>query len=114
MNDLKLIPLNHKVLVEERIFEEKTTGGILLPTNKVEQYQSAVCEGVIVGLADDAFDYYEKESRPKVGQVVHFPKFEGILRKYNDKNYRLVHDETIYAVSDTYLEKEEEIINGKD
>ena len=107
-----LRPLNHKVLVEERSFADKTKGGILLPQDKVEQYQSAVCEGLIVDMAKDAFDYYTDDDRPKIGEIVHFPKFEGILRKYNNKNYRLIHDETIYAESNKYLEKEDEIIHG--
>lgn len=113
MIEIILRPLNHKVLVKERLFEEKTKGGILIPEHKREQYQAAVCEGEIVALAKDAFDYYEMEQRPKVGEIIHFPKYEGILRKYNDINYRLVHDETIFAVADHYLETEEDILYGE-
>src|SRR5574340_1230224 len=112
MNNLKIRPINHRVLIEERKFEEKSKGGIYFAPNKVAEYQAGECEGTIIALANDAFDYMPEDERPKVGDIVHFIKYEGYLREYDGRNYRIILDEMICAVADKYLNKEESIING--
>jgi chaperonin GroES len=106
----KLKPIKHMIIVEERTFEEKTKGGILIPENNRTQYQNMSTEGIIVALGTTAFEYLPEECRPKIGDVVHFQKYDGIGKRYNEKNFRILADENVYAISDKYLETNEEII----
>jgi co-chaperonin GroES (HSP10) len=99
------------VLVEERQFEEKTTGGIVLPGNTINEGQKGEYSGIVLALSKKAFDY-EPEERPDIGDVVYFRKYEGYAFVLNGINYRFILDEIIYAKSKTYLNKEESIFNG--
>ena len=66
----KINLFQNRILVKERIYEEKTKGGIALPFDVVDKGQYGQCEGEIVHLGATAFDYIEEDERPKIGTIV--------------------------------------------
>ncbi len=88
----KIVPISHRLIVEERKFEEKLKSGILLPTETVISGQYAQNEGIIIDMSIDAFDSVPQSQRPKLGQIVYFQKYAGIGKRYGDKNYRILVD----------------------
>lgn len=112
---VKINIMPHRVLIEEKVFTEKTRGGIIIPTTKLEQYQAMACEGKIVSMSDDAFtgDVFAsmpENKKPKIGQIVHFKKYDGEGYSFNEKPYRLILDELInFWTEDYFNDKEDEI-----
>lgn len=99
----------HRLLVLEKIFEEKTKGGIVIPQDQVKQFQNMSCEGRIIAMASDAFDFWPDDQKPKIGQVVYFKKYDGEGVEYNKNPYRIILDELINRWTDDFAETEDEI-----
>jgi co-chaperonin GroES (HSP10) len=106
----KIKPLSHWLIVETRVAEKKSKGGILMTSKTVSEGTYAATEGKIVALAPDCFDWYEENERPKIGDIVHFIKYEGIGKCYNEKDYRIISDQAIHGISSEYLKEEDEVI----
>jgi len=109
----KLHVLSHRVLLDEPAVEEKTKGGIALPSDCLNKYQNMQTEGTIVDMAVDAFDFMPEEDKPKIGDVVYYQKYDGIGRKYGSKFYRILVDDMVFAKSDRIIEPEEELYHGE-
>jgi co-chaperonin GroES (HSP10) len=107
----KIKPLSHRIIVEERPAEMKVKS-IVMPNSIKSESQQAIPEGKIICVAENAFDYLEKEERPQVGDIVHFIKYDGIGKNYNKKYYRILMDESIWGTSDKYIGLDEELVDG--
>ena len=107
----KIQPLSHKVIIEQRPSMKKV-GSIIMVESVNKQSDLEATEGTIVAMAEDCFDYIEESKRPKVGDVVHFPKYEGLGKCYSNNNYRILLDETIWGISSRFIQLDEDLING--
>lgn len=93
-------PVEFKVVVYPKPVEEVTKGGIIRPATTVDTDKYATQEATIVAMAEAAFseDFWGSD-RPKVGDVVLFAKYAGLLRKGKDgKDYRVLNDKDVCAV----------------
>jgi chaperonin GroES len=98
-----ILPTEFKVLIDPKVVEEKTKGGIILPDQKKDQDQFAQQEGRIVAVSQLAFSYASADewgdAKPKVGDVVSYARYAGAVLKGRDgKDYRVVNDKDIFAV----------------
>lgn len=94
-------PVEFKVVVYPKPVQEVTAGGIHLPPVKVDTDKYATQEATIVAIADKAFSEADiwGSNPPKVGDVVLFAKYAGLLRKgKDDKDYRVLNDKDVCAV----------------
>ncbi len=90
--DLK--PLGDRVLIEKEEAEEKTAGGIVLPSAAKEQPQ--IAKVLAIGaeiLADD-----KKKDQVKVGDRVIFPKYSGTEIKIDGKEFTIIKLQDLLAV----------------
>jgi len=108
----KIEPFSHRVIVEERPAETQVKG-IIMPESLKDRAQAEITEGVIVDMADDAFDFLLDNKKPKIGDVIHFIKYDGIGKCYNKKNYRILHDESVWGRSEKYIKLEEDLVYGE-
>lgn len=109
----KLRPIGHRLLIEERIYEPKSKGGIIVASEKSqEEYQCAQTEGKIIAMGSQVFDFLPEEERPSLGDIVYYQKYDGYGKKYANTNYRLLIDENVFAVSKNYIDYDEELKNG--
>lgn len=106
----KIKPMSHWLIIEVRKASEKSKGGVLMPSKTVSDGTMAATEGKIVAMNADCFDWIEQSNRPKIGNVVHFIKYEGIGKCYAEKDYRIISDEAIHGVSTEYLNEEDKLI----
>lgn len=102
-NPSGILPTEYKVLIEPRVVEEKTKGGLYIPDVTKERDQVAQTEGVIVDMSAAAFTYeqWPKGTRlPRPGDRVLYAKYAGseVRSPRNGKTYRLVNDKDIAAV----------------
>lgn len=113
MKIVNIYPNTHRVWVAEKIFEEKTKGGVIIPDDLVRQYQNMSCEGRIVAMAENAFagdDFIGMtDSKPKIGDIVYFKKYDGLGYTYNKKPYRVIIDSLIEHWSTDFIEPEDDI-----
>ncbi len=94
-------PVEFKLVVLPKQVEEVTKGGIIVPPTKVDTDKYATQEATIVAIADKAFSEADiwGSNPPKVGDVVLFAKYAGLLRKGADgKDYRVLNDKDVCAV----------------
>lgn len=101
-NDSGIVPTEFNVLIQPKMVEEKTKGGIILPDDTKERDQFAQMEGVLVACSPLAFTYadWPNSDAPKVGDRVLFAKYSGAkVTGFKDgKEYRLCKDKDIAAV----------------
>jgi len=104
MNDSGLTPLEFFVVVQLDPQEEKTVGGIILPSQVMESDKLATQEGTLIAISPHAFTYAEgwpEGSKPEVGQRVLFKRYAGHLHERNGKTYRLLNDKDLVAIVET-------------
>ena len=106
----KIKPLSHWLIVETRRAEEKSKGGIVMTSKTVSEGTYAATEGKIIAMAPDCFDWHDKKDRPKIDDIVHFIKYEGIGKCYAEKDYRIISDQAIHGLSSKYLEEFDELL----
>lgn len=102
-NDSGLQPLEFFVVVELDPAEEKTAGGIILPTKVQDQDRLATQEGTLLAVSPHAFTYAEgwpEGSKPEVGQRVLFKRYAGHLHERQGRSYRLLNDKDLVAIID--------------
>ena len=112
MSKTKITVIANRLLIEEKVFEEKTKGGIVLPKDRLEEYQAMSTEGTIVAMGDTCFAGCKILGRPQVGDVVYFQKYDGIGKKYGGKDYRILPDDCIFGFSKRYVESAEDLIDA--
>jgi co-chaperonin GroES (HSP10) len=105
LNDSGLIPLEFFVLVELDHEEEKTAGGIILPSKVQDADRLASQEGTLLAVSPHAFTYAEgwpEGSKPEVGQRVLFKRYAGALHERTiggvKRNFRLLNDKDLIAI----------------
>ena len=88
-------PLNDRVLVE-RITEEKTKGGIIIPDSAKEKPQ----EGKVIAAGDGKLlDNGQKQTLAvKTGDKVLFSKYSGTEVKIEDVEYTIVREDDILGI----------------
>ncbi len=93
-------PIEYNVLVRPDPIEERTKSGIILTDATVESDKHAQQRGVIVSMSPAAFDYAEwpEGGKPEIGDRVLFARYDGILVKDGEDEFRLVKDKAIAAV----------------
>ena len=87
----KLKPLNDKLIVEKVEAEEKTEGGIYLPSGSQEKPQ----EGVVVAAGNGKAD---EPMTVKVGDKVLYGKYAGTEFKFEGADYLIMRESDILAI----------------
>jgi co-chaperonin GroES (HSP10) len=89
-------PVGWRVLLLPKELEEKSSGGIILNTDKGhEREEMANTTGIVVAMGDECYKDTQTQWC-KVGDKVIFAKYAGLLYQGKDgKKYRLVNDEDI-------------------
>lgn len=101
MNEIKnssgLQPLGHAVLVKPYVVEERTSGGIILPSEVRTKDQLAEQKAVVVEVGKFAWSN-EPEPRAKVGDRILFSKWAGYqaVGTADGEVYRVVNDSDIF------------------
>lgn len=93
-----LKPLANRVIIEVNKEEEKTVGGIVLPSSAKEKSQTGVIVAVGEGLVTDQGT--KIEMTVKVGDQVLFEKYAGTEITYDGKDYLVVKESDIVAIVD--------------
>ena len=90
-----LKPLNDRILVE-RITEEKTKGGIIIPDSAKEKPQ----EGKVVAVGDGKFlDNGTKQTMTvKAGDKILFSKYSGSDVKLEDVEYTIIREDDVLGI----------------
>ncbi|MBN1116734.1 MAG: co-chaperone GroES [Bacteroidales bacterium] len=91
MSDVKIKPLEDRVLVEPQAAEAKTASGIIIPDSAKEKPQ----RGVIVAVGPGNKDV---EMQVKVGDTVLYGKYAGTELSVDGKDYLIMRQSDILAV----------------
>jgi len=88
-----------KIIVEIEAVEEETEGGIILPEDHTRREQDTISEGILIEVGPVAFyDMVVGDiPPPQIGNKVLFVKFAGLEIKRDEKFYRIMNDEDVYA-----------------
>lgn len=101
LNSSGLEPMEYNVVIRMDPREEKTAGGIILPTTKTERDELATDEGTLVAISPHAFTYAEwppGARMPRPGDRVLFSQYSGRLWKRGEETFRILKDKDIVAV----------------
>jgi chaperonin GroES len=104
LNNSGIIPVEFCVVVELDKQEEKTAGGIILPSAVKDKDKLAAEEGTLVAASPLAFDYAdwpEGSRKPQVGDRVIFKRYAGLLRERDGRDFRLLNDKEIVGIVET-------------
>ena len=93
-----LKPLGNRVIVAVAQEEEKTVGGIVLPSSAKEKSQTGVVIATGDGLVTD--NGTKVEITVKEGDQVLFEKYAGTEIKYDGRDYLVVKETDIVAIID--------------
>jgi|OM-RGC.v1.029588783 Co-chaperonin GroES (HSP10) len=100
-NGSGITPMGYRVLVKPVEVESKTKGGLYLPDERVEKDSFARMNGRIVAMSDAAFNYDSDVSKPMLGDLVMFARYENNeVRGRDGETYWLINDQSIMAVLD--------------
>ncbi|MGP6140108.1 MULTISPECIES: co-chaperone GroES [unclassified Jeotgalibaca] len=91
-----LKPLGNRVIIEVAKEEEKTVGGIVLPSSAKEKSQTGVVIAAGDGLVTE--NGTKIEMTIKVGDNVLFEKYAGTEIKYDGKDYLVVKESDVVAI----------------
>jgi len=94
-------PVGWRLLVLPREIEEKSTGGIIINTDRSrEREQMGNTTGIVVAMGDECY----KDTKTQwcsVGDKVSFGKYAGLLYTGKDgKQYRMINDEDVTGTLD--------------
>lgn len=92
---MKIKPLQDRILVE-RLEEEETVGGIIIPDTAKEKPQKGKIIEVGPGRKDDEGKLIPLELKP--GNVVLFNKYAGTEIKIDGKEYLLMREDDVMAL----------------
>lgn len=93
---LLLKPLANRVIIEVEKEEEKTVGGIVLPSSAKEKSQTGTIIATGTGLVTDAGTTIEMTV--KEGDHVLFEKYAGTEIKFDGKEYLVIKESDIVAI----------------
>lgn len=93
-----LKPLGNRVIVEVAKEEEKSIGGIVLPSSAKEKSQTGTVIAVGTGLVTD--NGVTIEMTVKAGDNVLFEKYAGTEVKYAGTEYLVIKESDIVAILD--------------
>lgn len=99
MNLTGIHPQSSRILIEPNRADDKTAGGLYLPTDVQTKDGHAQTKGRIVDLGPEAFDDYGGTA-PKVGEMVYFNRYAGantIIKGTDDLDYWIIQDGDILA-----------------
>lgn len=91
-----LKPLGNRVIIEVAKEEEKTVGGIVLPSSAKEKSQTGVVIATGDGLVTD--NGSRIAMTVKVGDNVLFEKYAGTEIKYDGKDYLVIKESDVVAI----------------
>jgi len=91
MSNVKIKPIEDRVLVEPMEAEEKTASGIFIPDTAKEKPQKGTVKAVGPGKKDVTMEV-------KVGDVVLYGKYAGTEISYDGKDYLMMKQTDILAV----------------
>jgi chaperonin GroES len=94
---IDLTPMEFNVIVELDPTEETTSGGIILPGQRVERNRLEETEGTLIAASPLAFNFEEGAPRAEIGDRVYFAKYAGILVEREGRWVRIVKDKDIVA-----------------
>ena len=94
-------PTGYRLLIALPEIDEKTQGGVIMPDGLVKDESTASIIGFVLKTGPDA--YSDKERFPdgpwcKQGDYVMFRMNTGTRFKVNDKEFRLMNDDSVEAV----------------
>jgi len=96
-------PTRYNVLVAIERVDEKTAGGILLPSKHIDREEGGADRGRVVAVSPMAFkggDWELETSPPQPGDIVHFKRYSGAEFEGEDGGkYRLVADDEIRGIA---------------
>ena len=94
--------LEYRILILPDAVEEKTKGGIILPTNVLEDQQQAKTIATIIDFGAKAFDDNSWKEKPSVGDKIIIPAYCGYRiskdQTKDGKEYRSILDRDIIAM----------------
>lgn len=96
-----LRPMGYNVLVALDVLEEKTVGGIILPTKHIDRENSASEKGRIIAVSPMAFrgGDWDGVPVPEVGSAVLFQRYAGTEFEGDDgKKYRIIADADLKGI----------------
>lgn len=93
--NMKLVPLNDRVVLKHVVAEETTKSGIVLPGQAKEKPQQA--EVVAVG-PGGLVDGKEVKMEVKAGDTVIYSKYSGTEVELDDEKYVIVRQSDILAI----------------
>lgn len=93
-----LKPLGNRVIVEVAKEEEKSIGGIVLPSSAKEKSQTGIVIAVGAGRVTD--NGVTIEMTVKAGDTVLFEKYAGTEVKYAGTEYLVIKESDIVAILD--------------
>ena len=88
---MNIKPLADRVLVEPKVAETKTAGGLIIPDNAKEKPQEGTVLAVGPGKKDEPMEV-------KVGDVVIYGKYSGTEVSVEGKDYLIMKQSDILAV----------------
>ena len=101
-NNSGITPVEFNVLVKQDAVEEKTKGGLHLPTELQERERHGQTRGIIVAVADLAFNedvWPGDKPRPAAGQRIAFAKHAGTFVEGTDgEEYRVIKDKDVVGL----------------
>ena len=92
----KLKPLNDKIIVEKAAAEEKTEGGLYLPSSSQEKPQEGIIVAAGPGILNDKGE--RKELQVKAGDKVLYSKYSGTELKINNKELLIMSEKDVLAI----------------
>ncbi len=92
----KLKPLNDKLVVEKAEAEEKTEGGIFLPSGAQEKPIEGIVTAVGPGAAGEKGE--RQPMQVKVGDRVLYSKYSGTEIKISGKEFLIISEKDILAI----------------
>lgn len=118
-NESGVKPIGTSVLVLMDQCAEASTGGVLLPSEKISQMSMASESGVIAAVGDAAFAYYDdgrpwNDHRPQPGDRVFVERYAGreILGR-DGKTYRLMTYTCVGGIEEPEEQAPKKRANGK-
>lgn len=100
-NAIDLLPMEFNIIIALDPVEEKTAGGIILTSEKVERNRLEEVEGTLVAASPLAFTYEEWPAdayMPQLGDRVFFARYAGILVERDGVWLRVIKDKELAAV----------------
>lgn len=95
-------PIEYKIIVKMPSMEEKTTGGIILPSQVKDRMEFGQGKGILVAFGGKAFNDFPEADKPKIGDKVSFRSYSGLkIDKEESKDgseYRIMLDKELTAI----------------